>query len=338
MPHAPDRAARWYVTEQHETQPEGNGVNEQPAETQGPSPALLRLAASAAASAGLHEQVQRHWTPPVEPGQLWRATWDISSVLVLIVGTDSDEHGRQDVIACPVTLDGEIEPGPDLKSWCTPTDLGMLDTGGALLWHRLRARLPLGVLDNCLADKVPITKPVGEQPAVDSDGRHELLQDVDPFADSIDLLAQLLDDLDELEHAPRLVASTATSAHGSLSVALPGSGADKIRLLTDVLGVNQADALALLRGRRPPTDTEVDLLAPHLSAGNAGAEVGFPLRLVTELEQPLWRPAVRARAHAGDELAARRSIASGVVTMAARDSAAEPNWEGRLARYLHAQP
>ncbi len=336
----PDDSAPWYVKDERERHPEGSEMTDSEQERLQPSAALLRLAARAAASEELQQVVVERRTPPVAAGQLWRATWADASVLVLIVGLADDPQGRPDALACPVTSAANDSAEASLPATAGLCDQVQLHDGDShLLWHTLTTRLPFAVLDICLDEAAVEAHQLRRaEPARTPQARHELLEQLDPFAPYIDELAQLLDDLEQLEAAPRLQARTDMDDEPSLAATLSGTGAQKIRTLMQVLGVNQADAMAVLRGSRPLSDEDADRLAAHLPAGAATTRsAGFPTRLVATLEEPRWRDAVRAHTRGGDELAARREIAAGVATMAARDSSNEPNWNERIDRWLQAQ-
>ena len=305
------------------------------------SSGLLALAESFRVPQELRDAVLDAAVPPPSEGQLWRAEDGPVAVLGLLISVQSGKDRLPNVLFCPVTLDVEDESGAGVA-----VASSVLGNADVLLWPGLARWIPLAALDHLLDDgqdllgaasRVERTAASADNP----DAAFALLDAVDVFSGAAQALAQIADDMSVLASLPR-IAVAASDTHASrdrtsLMEALPGSGADKIRVLTDVLGVSGPDAMAVLRGRRPLTDDESDRIRRHLGLG--GQEVqhhGFPLELVAELEQPRWRRPLLGVAPAAGLAEARAAAAGGVYALAARDSAAEPNWAERIQRYLQA--
>jgi len=304
-------------------------------------PALLALAERFPVPQGLRDAVLDVSVPTPSAGQLWRAT-DGAALLGLLIAARTDEARLPDVLLCPFTLGVE-----DTSGCGVVVASSVLGDAEARLWPGLARWLPLAVLDQLLDDGQELLAAAGRieeaarAAADDSAAAITFLDTVDVFSGAAQALAQVADDVSALESSPRLpVAATNTEASGPavpLMEALPGSGADKIRTLTDVLGVSGADALAVLRGRRPLTEEETAQVRRHLGPGAQDVQhEGFPLALAAELEHPRWRRTLLQAAPTAGIAAARASAAAGVFALAARDSAAEPNWAERIERYLQA--
>jgi hypothetical protein len=305
-------------------------------------PGLLALAESFSVPKALREAVLDATVPPPAAGQLWRAEDGPVAMLGLVVSVRSGEDRLPDVLLCPVTLDVEDESGSGVV-----VASSVLGDDGVVLWPGLARWVPVAALDHLLDDGQDLLAAASDAEAAASaaadepDSAFALLNEVDVFSGAAQALAQVADDMSLLALMARLAIAVAdpraSQDRTSLMEALPGSGADKIRALTDVLGVSGPDAMAVLRSRRALTDDEADRLRRHLGVG--GQEVqhhGFPLELVAELEQPRWRRPLLDEAPNVGLTQARAAAAAGVYGLAARDSAAEPNWAERIERYLQA--
>lgn len=306
------------------------------------SPGLLALAESFSVPQALRDAVLDAAVPSPAAGQLWRAEDGSVAALGLIVSVRADADRLPDVLFCPVTLDVEDESGGGVVF-----ESSVLGDAGVLLWPGLARWVPLAVLDHLLDDGQDLLGAAAQledaacAAADDPGAAFALLDTVNVFSGAAHALAQIADDLDALASSPRLaVAAPGTEQNESrvsLVDALPGSGKDKLRTLTDVLGVSNADALGVLRERRPLTDDEADLVRRHLGLGAQGVRHGgFPLSLAAELEQPRWRRPLLQTPPGIGLAEARARAAAGAFGLAARDSAAEPNWAERIERYLQA--
>lgn len=161
----------------------------------------------------------------------------------------------------------------------------MLGNADVLLWPGLARWIPLAALDHLLDDGQDLLGAASRAERAASaaaDNPHAalaLLDAVDVFSGAAQALAQIADDMSVLASLPR-IAVAASDTHASrnrtsLMEALPGSGADKIRALTDVLGVSAPDAMAVLRGRRRPMRSRSGV-AP--TAGRCRERPGWLLR------------------------------------------------------------
>lgn len=306
------------------------------------SPGLLALAERFRVPQGLRDAVLDAAVPPPSAGQLWRAEDGSAALLGLLISVRTGEDRLPDALLCPVRLDVEDTSGSGVV-----VASSVLGDAEARLWPGLARWVPLAVLDHLLDDGQELLAAAAQiekaasAAADDPASAFALLDTVDVFSGAAQALAQAADDMSDLASSPRLAVTATgtqtTGATGSLMEALPGRGADKIRTLTHVLGVSAADALAVLRGRRPLTEEEADQVRRHLGLGAQDVRHdGFPLALAAELEQPRWRRPLLQTAPTAGLAEARTAAAAGVFGLAARDSAAEPNWAERIERYLQA--
>ncbi len=339
---APDVWARWYVNSRCHHRKECRVSNTVDGAGAPVSSGLLALAESFRVPQGLRDAVLDAAVPPPSAGQLWRAEDGSVAVLGLLISVRAGEDRLPDVLFCPVTLD--VEDAFGVGGVVASSVLGDAEVQ---LWPGLARWVPLAVLDHLLDDGQDLlgaaarTEETARAAADDPASTTALLDMVDVFSGAAQALAQVADDMSALASSPRLTVATTSTGQNvggvSLVEALPGSGADKIRVLTDVLGVSGADALAVLRSRRPLTNKEADQVRRHLGLGAQDVgHGGFPLALAAELEQPRWRRPLLQTAPAAGLAEARAAAAAGVFGLAARDSASEPNWAERIERYLQA--
>lgn len=300
---------------------------------------LLALARSFAVPQALRGAVLDAAVPTPAAGQLWRAEDGPVAMLGVVVSVRSGEDRLPDVLLGPVTLDVEDESGSGVA-----VESSVLGDAGVVLWPRLARWIPMAVLDHLLDDGDELLTAAGRidttarSAADDPDAAFALLDEVDAFSGSAQALAEVADDLSALASSPRLpIATSDASKAASVVDALQGSGKDKIQTVMDVLRVSVPDAIQVLKGVRPLSDDEADRLRRHLGLDADDVQHrGFPLALASELEQPRWRGPLLQATPAADLSAARASTAAGVYGLAARDSAAEPNWAERIERYLQA--
>lgn len=304
------------------------------------SPGFLALAERFRVPQGLRDAVLSAAAPPPAVGQLWRVEDGSIVLLGLLVSIRAGGDRLPDVLLCPLTFDIE-----DLTGSGVLIAASVLGDVEARLWPGLASWLPLAVLDHLVDDGhgFPLTVGQVEEAAIpaadDSDSATALLDRTDVFSGAAQALAELADDMSALVSSPRLTIAAPGKRTNvtALMDALPGTGADKIRTVADVLGVSGPDAMAVLRGRRPLSEEETARVRRHLGLGAQDVQHrGFPLALAAELEQPRWRRPLLQADQAADLASARASAAARVYGLAARDSAAEPNWAERIERYLQA--
>jgi plasmid maintenance system antidote protein VapI len=301
---------------------------------------LVGLAGSAAGPEGLTAAgLRRRFGDPqqfeVVVGQLWRARWEAVALLVLVLDVHNDA-----VVAAPLSVD---PPAEDEASVVLEPDLTIL--GQPLtVWAGLARRLPLGVLEqplDTLRSEVVdhVRSVVAGQPAQPPPGCRAGRRIGSWSEPAADIRAQLHDELETLA-AATWVPQPAVP-HRSLRDVL----GDRLDLagLAAVLRTSLPEAIDLLKGKRPLTPAQAELLAR--AAGEPpetllACTVALPGELIAEVDQPRWRPSAqrRARRTGQHEGQARREIAYGTFAFAARQTGpgGEPSWRDRVARFLTA--
>jgi hypothetical protein len=307
---------------------------------------VLRAGAAAAASPGLlaavHAADRAASMPDPSRGQLWRATWEGVTQLVLVLRVTA--AGTATVV--PVTVD---PPASDEASVVADADLTMLGHE-ATLWGGLAADMPFLVFDVLLGVVAPTIVAAAERVAV-GEGRDELPEGLrtgsrveSPFDPAAQVRAELSDALDLLGHAA-WVASSAPAGK-SLPELLKGRKEvpELLREIAETLGLKPPEVMSIMKGARPVLPDQAPVFARI--AGLTEQEVlsaapPLPDGLILELDRPRWRKALTARrASAGSEGAARRSVAYGALALAARQtgaSSADP-WPERIRQYLATHP
>jgi hypothetical protein len=297
---------------------------------------LLDLAATAQASPELVARAcGTDENLAVAPGQLWRTAWEHTSVLVIVMAARSSN-----IIVAPLTVD---PPAEDETCLVIARSATIIDAE-MTLWIELECDLPLRVFDTLLDQLAPSF--------VDSVCQFTKLTDFESplirrgrSADSIfssvnDIKADLIDDLDELRQSPTLPVRSHESATPSLETLL-GKGFKVSKLAADLrpLGLDQSAVMDLVRGKRPVTPEEAEVVAT--STGTPAEVVlqavqPFPADFVAEVERPYWRSTWRVRAKEDhvDETTARLRESYDMFARAARETGTtEPNWAARLAQF-----
>lgn len=292
---------------------------------------LTNLAQRFAAPEHLLPQARRarYGGQPPSAGQIWSATWDEYSALVLLLA--SADTRQATVTAVPLTTepDTQDEAAVLLSSAATswPIDL--------TAWLDLRTELPVRVLWEPVDEVTPDllaylqagsgTLPDGVRPGRVSTG---------PFDPADTFRAELLDTVSALAAAPALPAGS--DSDGDLR--------DLDLTWKDIraaLGTSQAEAMDILFGKKQLDTDQVALLVqaqPRLSAEQVLSRVRpLPPALAHEMDQPTWKPRIvaAARRSSRDESRTRRVIAYSTYATAARQDISD-DWAGRLRRYFEA--
>lgn len=250
--------------------------------------------------------------PDPAAGQLWRAAWADTALVVAITAT------------ADLTVTAVAASGPDAgdeHSVAAETDTGTIYS----LWTTLERTLPTFVLDYRIAGiEVPDVLP--------ADG------DFPPITSVLDdrslVRADLLDALETLEELSWTGGGDDIDLVAAADAA--GVGASKVAV---VLDVTPGTARRFLRRTQQPTPQQAEMLEELLGVAVAGA-VAVDEDLVIEMNRPVNRPELVAIAygdHGGDELAARRAVAEATLAMAARERAGRArrvDWAARLRQEL----
>jgi len=302
---------------------------------------VRRAGSAAAASSRLLEAVRAAegmaTVPDPAPGQLWRASWDHASQLVLVL--DASQPGT--ALVAPVTID---PPADDDTSIVLDADVTVLDHP-VTVWGGIAAPVPLRVFDLPLGAVTAAVVTAAEQVAAGClmilpAGVHAGTPITSLFDPATEIRAELSDNLERLgrtEWAP-----PGSGATGTLRdllgkhLDLPG--------LRAALGLDLPAVIGIVMGKRPVTSAQAAAIAAvtDLTAQQILAAVSpLPAELVSELDHPRWRKALRARRQPGEpEAATRLAVAYGVLALAARQTGqtSAPSWPLRIRQYLATGP
>lgn len=292
---------------------------------------LMNLARRFAAPEHLLPQARqaRYGGQHPSAGQIWSASWDEYSALVVLLGLPDERQAT--VSAVPLTTEPSDEDEAAVvlsfpaTSW--PADL--------TAWLGLRADLPVRVLrepvDEVNPDLIDYLRmgsgalPEGVRVGRTSSG---------PFDPAESFRAKLVDTVSALSDAPGLPAGS-TSDGDLRDLGLTW------RDIRAALGTSQAEAMNILVGKKQLDPAQVSLLVqaqPHLSAEQVLNRVRpLPPALAQEMDQPTWKLRIMAAARRSrrDEFSTRQDIAYDTYATAARQDVSN-DWAGRLRRYFEA--
>ncbi|MGA5818792.1 hypothetical protein ACPC54_13160 [Kitasatospora sp. NPDC094028] len=304
---------------------------------------FLELAAAAVAPQQLSDEglLSRFGGPEevrLAAGQVWRACWEETSVLVLILALATRE-----VHAVPVTID---PPGEDEA--CLVVDGARTAFGvKATVWAGLAGPVPMRVLDRVVdsweLDLVAWAAEMaaGGSPSVPVGARQGIPPE-SAFDASADVRAVLEDDLEVLQSVPGLPAAEGSAKVVPLAELLKGRVPD-LSALGTALGLSQPEVMKILRGSAPMALGQVEAVADvtGLPVEAVAATVRpLPVALVAAAEHPRWRQAWKHRAKrlGVSEEDARLTGGYGAFALAARETGgAEPDWESRLRQFLRGE-
>jgi hypothetical protein len=272
------------------------------------------------APASLREALAAANRPDVRAGQFWRAQVDGTSMTVLTL-TDFTA-GVGEVVVATV---GEVPPTDSaIEHQLVATDVFRALT----LWPTVRGPLHHRVLD-VMIEQSRTSQALAQQ--LRSEPPVPTLDD-DPLDPGAELLAELRDDLVQLQSAPAVAVRTTDPVR--LAMMLPGNAREQLEQLIEHLGINQNDAMELHRGRRTLTSEQAGVLeaALGLEPGTLPSSGGVDPELALEIEHPRWREATRRRAArtGQSEVQARTSLAVDAYVLAARESKKD-DWQQRIA-------
>lgn len=253
-----------------------------------------------------------------QPSELWRLEWEGAALLALVLVVESET-----ITVAPVTFEEPNDPvATVVPAGDSPIDAPMF------VWHRLARQVPLGVFLGS-AGELPMAY-LAEEPAAGAFGEDTAL-----------LMADLAMTAGALAEAWTLTADAASTpeAGAPLPDLLRHHVPSEIKAAT---GIAAAAVTELRRGDRSPTDEEAELLARYLGvpAGSIRGQVPIPLPLAWAIERPIHRRHIQARAAAGrvSELRMRRTVAEGVMPLAARTTGAADRdvavWDELVRHFL----
>lgn len=306
---------------------------------------VLRAGAAAAVSAGLLSAIRSAESatmPDPARGQLWRAMWDDTTQLVLVLQVTSTRTAR----VAPVTTDPPASHESSVVVDASLTVLGHTAT----LWGGLATEVPFLVFDLLIGAVAPMAVEAAEQMA--ADGRRDKLPDgmnagtpvESPFDRSAEVRAELSDVLERLRSAAW--APQPLQSGKPIRELLKGRRdvPALMKELTEALGLKPPEVISLLLGTRPIAPMHAPVIAQITGLPEwqvLSATDPLPTGLVSELDRPQWRKALRARRKPGEsETAARLTVAYGTLALAARQTgpASANSWPQRIRQYLATHP
>jgi transcriptional regulator with XRE-family HTH domain len=253
-----------------------------------------------------------------QPSELWSLEWESATLLALVLDVD----GKTLTVA-PVTFEEPSDPvATVVPAVDSPIDAPMF------VWHRLARQVPLGVF-LAPAGELPVAY-VNDEPSTATFGEDTAL-----------LMADLATAAGALAEARTLVveAGATLEAAAMLPELLRHRVPSEIKAAT---GITTAAVTELRRGDRSPTDEEAELLASYfgVSADTLRGQVPVPSPLAWAIERPMHRRHIRARAvgEGVTEMSMRRTVAEGVMPLAARTTGAAERdvaaWDELVRHYL----
>ena len=307
---------------------------------------VLRAGSEAAASPRLLEAVRAAESAGTVPdparGHLWRASWDDVTQLVVVLRVTQPEAA----MVTPVTTDS---PAADDTSVILDAGLTVLGQP-ATIWGGLAKDVPFRVFDLLIGEVAAGVVDAVERLAAGS--RTDVLPAgvsvgvsiTSLFDPAAEVRAELSDNLTRLSSATWIpqVSGSARSLRELLRgrTDMPAL----MKALVEALGLPLPAVIEIMMGRCPVSSDQAAAVAEvtGLTAQqvlDAGSPV--PAELVSELDRPRWRMALRARRRPGEpEAATRLAAAYGVLALAARQTgpAAAPSWPQRIRQYLATEP
>jgi hypothetical protein len=270
----------------------------------------------------------------LQRGQVWRASWDEVSLLVLLL-----DVGEFDVTMVPVTLDPPAEDEHCLVLETSSTAFGV----PATVWRALRSEVPVRVLDVLLDQwAVEFVDAADQRSGADlPQGARRGTPIVSEFDLSASVRVEIVDDLNSLRGSPALpVESEGQSTPNLVQVLADKFDLKRLVVALTPLGITQAEVMEIARGVKPITPAQA--LAISESTGVDQKVVSravrqLPADLAAEAQRPKWRAAWREEAARDgiDEAAARELGAYGGLALAGRQTGSgPPDWSKRIEEYL----
>jgi len=244
-------------------------------------------------------------------------------------------------VVAPVTLDTSAA---DDTSVVLDANVTVLDHP-VTVWGGIAAAVPLRVFDLLIGTVAAVVVTAAVTVAA---GRLTVLPAgvragatiTSPFDPAAEVRAELFDDLERLngaEWAPPVSGATQTLRD------LLGKRLD-LRALKAALRLDLPAVIGIVMGKRPVTQDQAAAVAAvtGLTAQQVLAAVSpLPAELVSELDHPRWRKALRTRRQPHEsETAVRVTVAYGVLTLAARQTGqtSAPSWPQCIRQYLATDP
>lgn len=251
----------------------------------------------------------------VQPGQIWHALWELTHQLVLIAAVSNDQTT---LAALPVV---DAAGGDDTTVLVAQAVLGW----DAAVVTGLAHELPLRVLDTYVTSIPAATLDRIKDARTGAGDLPPITDDTDPRCIT---LAEVTDRLGDLAAATWMAETTGRTIREILEAAYTSPSA-----MTAATGIPPKDAMDLLRGKRPPNESERSRLA-HAGIDAADADVAVDPLLMWALDQPQTRPSLKAAARRQgrlDDAAYRLHVVMNEnFAIAARKTGSDP-WARALA-------
>lgn len=238
-----------------------------------------------------------------EPGQVWRARWQGTTQVVIVLGADRDTAD-----AAPFTPDVPVSAGVGVVVEAKESPL----RSDHVAWTPLARPLPVRVLDIVVG-----TVTDGALDRVRRGPRRPVaLHPLDERSQVVERIDERMDDLEQARWVPDVAESV------DLAAVLRARGLTPGRLATE-LDVEPGEIMDIVRGDRAPSLPTAEKLAPALDLDLAALTGPRPVDadLVRALDQPRFRRRLAERgrqAGVDDEAAWRYQVASSELPAAAR--------------------
>lgn len=228
--------------------------------------------------AGLVTAFKRAATPPFAAGQLWRVEWDGRAGLVVVAA--GPERGGVPAVGAAAA---DLSRSDEASVVAVPADRSML--GFNLAVHRSVRRLVPGFVFDRMLTELPGIAELLDEPTAD-------LHPLDPAARE---RAAREAQLEFFAQARWWSTPGPVEDVGSLA----RKRGVTLTALVKHLGVSVERGLQLMRGAHPPTRNEAEALGALLDVDPTSIDVDISQvddEVVVALDDPAWRPRVRARA------------------------------------------
>jgi len=275
--------------------------------------------------------------PEPQPGQLWRLEWEGAAALAMTWGIHDDF-----VTVIPIAEDPAFSDEYTLHAEPEETPIGI----SLALWVGLESAVPMFVLERCLGllgllPEVEVTRKAfraGVLPKVRVTIGSAITDPLDERLQYREALAARITELAEARWLPEMEEEVASIEQ------LAEAAAVSVDEIPDRLSLPPAERLRFHRKLRPIYPEEAETLGEWLGAEPnrvLATNPKLPKELVAALDQPRWRPYLRAsRAqHQIPEPEIRQKVAYSVLAHAARttgEADAALDWERLIKDYFGA--
>lgn len=275
--------------------------------------------------------------PQPQPGQLWRLEWEGAAALAMTWGIHDDF-----VTVIPVGEDPAFADEYTLHASPETTPIGI----SLALWVGLESAVPMFVLERLLGpldllQDVEVARKAfraGVQPKVGVATGSPITDPLDEGLQYREELAARITEFAEARWLPEMDEEVASIEQ------LAEAAAVSVDEIPDRLALPPAERLRFHRKLRPIYPEEAEQLSELLRTEPSqvlATNPRLPKELVTTLDQPRWRPLLRAsgRSQQIPEPEIRQQVAYSVLAHAARrtgETGPAPDWERLIKDYFGA--